>query len=236
MPKTQSASDNMTAADPSPRRARVGLPQAARDLAAFAGVVAWAAVERWQARDVVWGLWISSLVVGYCIIVLSIVRAVRRHSSTAPRWVSVAGGVALLAFFTVHFGGFHFVHGIFLNALFPLVGEEGRLASPAVMAGAALWSFWPLVLASLVSRLADFRRASEVEGFDRGVGAAYGSVVRMHLLIFVFVGLHFAGLGGLAVYVALAAYFFPWGAVRGASSDGSQTTLTSPHVPMTRVS
>jgi hypothetical protein len=40
--------------------------------------------------------------------------------------------------------------------------------------------------------------------------APYANVIRMHVLIFVFAGLHIMNLGGLAVYPVLAAYFFPW--------------------------
>jgi hypothetical protein len=36
----------------------------------------------------------------------------------------------------------------------------------------------------------------------------------MHLLIFVFAGLHMTGLSRLAIIPVLAAYFFPWKAVR----------------------
>ena len=32
----------------------------------------------------------------------------------------IVGGLFLLGFFTLHFGGFHFVHSVFLNAFFPI--------------------------------------------------------------------------------------------------------------------
>jgi len=38
---------------------------------------------------------------------------------------SMMGGVFLLAFFTVDFGLFHFVHSMFLQQLFPF-GRDGR--------------------------------------------------------------------------------------------------------------
>lgn len=186
-----------------------------RDLVAFTGVVVWAALEGWEARDVVWGLWISSLTVGYSIIVISIVRGARRGTSGTFPWLAVAGGIAMLAFFTVHFGGFHFVHGVFLNGFFPIVGSDAGFPNLFVLVGAALTAFWPLVAGSMLSRFGDLRRASDAERLDGGVGAAYGGVVRMHLLIFVFAGLHMARLSGLAVYATLAAYFFPWGSVFG---------------------
>ena len=36
----------------------------------------------------------------------------------------IVGGLFLLAFFTVHFGLFHFVHSMFVNQFFPI--ESGQ--------------------------------------------------------------------------------------------------------------
>jgi hypothetical protein len=38
----------------------------------------------------------------------------------------------------------------------------------------------------------------------------YANVVRMHLLIFIFAGLHGAGLAELGIYPVLLFYFVPW--------------------------
>ena len=51
------------------RNSAVGSRDLALDLLAFAGTVACATIFRWEARDVIWGLWISSLTVGYATIV-----------------------------------------------------------------------------------------------------------------------------------------------------------------------
>jgi hypothetical protein len=224
------------------------------DLFAFAGTVVAASVFRWQARDVIWGLWISSLTVGYATIVLTIVRGVRAVQ-TAYRVLAIVGGLGMLAFFTFHFGMFHFVHGVFLNGFFPLMDNDGGFPNLAAMATRSLVLFWPLVLATLLSRLPDIMPGASVEGRVRrgdrpltssavgepkpagspgrdsivGPGAdtpaglpalgkdsfaaAYANVVRMHILIFAFAGLHLAGLSRLAIIPVLAAYFFPWKAV-----------------------
>src|SRR4051795_480538 len=91
------------------------------DLLAFAlglGVAWW---ERWQATDLIWSLWLSSLVVGYAMIVWSIFGPIlfigshawldRRELTGISIGASVLGGAAvvlgalfLLAFFTFHFG------------------------------------------------------------------------------------------------------------------------------------
>lgn len=187
------------------------------DLFAFAGTVAAATIFRWQARDVIWGLWISSLTVGYATIVMTIVRGVRAVEKEF-RALAVVGGLGTLAFFTFHFGMFHFVHGVFLNGFFPLIESGGALAGLPQMAARSLVLFWPLVLASLLARLPDVfpeavgsaKRVTLNSMGKDSFAAPYNNVVRMHVLIFVFAGLHAADLSRLAIIPVLAAYFFPW--------------------------
>lgn len=190
-----------------------GKRDVALDLFAFAGTVAVATFFRWEARDVIWGLWISSLVVGYATIVSNVVRGVR-HVLGEYKALAYVGALGALAFFTVHFGMFHFVHAVFLNGFFPLVEEgNGFPSMPALVARSAA-SFWPLVVASFLSRLSDIFPDSPAPSGKEAISAPYGNVVRMHLLIFVFAGLHVANLSRLAIIPVLAAYFFPWKAVR----------------------
>jgi len=192
------------------------------DVAAFVATVVWATIGGWQARDIVWALWVSSLVVGYATIVTSIVRGVRENKKGLGV-LAVLGGVGLLTFFTFHFGMFHFVHGVFLNMFFPLV-EDGKTPGSILAFGvAALANYWPFVLFTLVSRIDDVGGPGGVRSGSDGMTAPYKNVVRMHLLIFIFAGLHAAGLTRFAIYPVLAAYFFPWGALsrqaRAASAE-----------------
>ncbi|MCK4916585.1 MAG: hypothetical protein KAS89_10445, partial [Candidatus Eisenbacteria sp.] len=180
----------------------------------FAGTVACATVFRWEARDVIWGLWISSLTVGYATIVSNVVRGVRdvggRH-----RIIAAVGAAGTLAFFTVHFGMFHFVHAVFLNGFFPLVESGDGFPDFLGMVVESARSFWPLIVASFLSRLSNIVPDSTAPSGKDSFAAPYGNVVRMHLLIFVFAGLHMADLSRLAILPVLAAYFFPWRAVLG---------------------
>lgn len=138
------------------------------DLLAFAGVLALAWVLDWKTTDLVWSLWLSSLVVGYAMIVWSIFGPVvlLGRGVIADQTIRIngrevaagalgggallAGGLFMLAFFTVHFGMFHFVHSIFLRAFFPLDGA--RPAMPGL--GFYLevfrryWVFLPLAFLS----------------------------------------------------------------------------------------
>jgi hypothetical protein len=185
----------------------------ALDLFAFAGTVACATIFRWEARDVIWGLWISSLTVGYATIVSNVVRGVRSVLG-GYRFLAVLGGLGTLAFFTFHFGMFHFVHSVFLNGFFPLLESGDGFPHLFDLVGAALASYWPLVAASFLSRLSDIFPSSPTPPGKDSFAAPYANVVRMHLLIFVFAGLHMTGLSRLAIIPVLAAYFFPWKAVR----------------------
>ena len=197
----------------------VGRRDLALDLLAFAGTVACATVFRWQARDVIWGLWISSLTVGYATIVSNVVRGVRGVLGSY-RVVALIGGIGALAFFTFHFGMFHFVHAVFLSGFFPLGGAvDGPFDFLHIVATSAA-SFWPLIVASFLLRLSDIFPGFPAPSGKDSFAAPYANVIRMHLLIFVFAGLHMADLSRLAILPVLAAYFFPWKAVFQRSRQG----------------
>ncbi len=180
---------------------------------AFAATVVLAAWLRWEAGDLIWGLWVSSLCVGYTYIVTTIVMSVVQAEGAA-RIAMAGGGLFMLAFFTVHFGMFHFVHSLFLNGFFPLVEEGEGFPNLAAILGTALRSYWPIVAATFVSRWTDFpfRQKIKLSGHATMM-MPYANVIRMHLLIFVFAGLNAAGLSNYAIYPVLIAYFFPWGAM-----------------------
>jgi hypothetical protein len=136
------------------------------------GVAWWAG---WETTDLVWSLWLSSLVVGYAMIVWSIfgpgsliVRGAWRDramlgelpvgKSVAGLAVLAVGGMFLLAFFTFHFGMFHFVHSQFLGFLFPLEGA----GTQSGMAGIGTYievvrRYWIFLPAAFIAERAAFR-------------------------------------------------------------------------------
>jgi len=194
------------------------------DLIAFLGTAAAAVVLRWEVRELVWGLWLSSLVIGYATIVLSIGRqywftkepAVKGEFHGAARVVvrllTIFLGLFALAFFTVHFGGFHLGHGAFLNQFFPVTPADGSDvfaylgALPTIVALG-----WPMVFGSAISSRNDLMNADS----DAGMMRPYLNVVRMHLLIFVFAGAAAANLDQRWLYlIVLLFYFFPFREVR----------------------
>ena len=266
-----------------------------RDVLSFAATVMIAAWQGWVAKDIIWGLWISSLLIGYSFLVTMILSSYIRGSVPmdkkwkaktktdaikAKRYSPIVMNVAItiaafmflgpksgiawfvllvcalfsalnlivsgdegtgsrsfgsvflrrftaltpsvlfmLGFFTVHFGGFHFVHGLFLNGFFPLLewnpfGESpgGVFSGFTLIISKAFTEYWPFILFSAVSRFGDYRKAFN-DKKEPNMFLPYLNVIRMHILIFVFAGLHAAGLESYAVYPVLIFYFFPAGSI-----------------------
>ncbi len=104
------------------------------DLAAFALGLGLAYALAWQTADLVWSLWLGSLVIGYLTILTTLgsagltwLRLCRHPDLTAGHRAPLAlggilAGLFTLAFFSVHFCGFHAGHSVFLNSFFPLEG------------------------------------------------------------------------------------------------------------------
>jgi hypothetical protein len=198
-----------------------------------------AVFQQWQAKDLVWSLWISSLIIGYAFIVTSALsvffRPLTPNSGAAAGRQSLFAALSLppaliflgrclsvaflLLFFTIHFGMFHFVHGLFLNMFLPLTDWRPFGRTPDDVSGYFIWSigltarsYWPFIALSALSRLGDFGKALKAPG-GPNMSMPYANVVRMHIMIFVFAGLYGAGLAAYAVYPVLVLYFFPAGSI-----------------------
>lgn len=124
---------------------------------------------QWETRDLVWSLWLSSLVIGYAMIVWAIFRpainVTREASGNGAPAVGAAamgglffvGGLFMLAFFTVHFGMFHLVHSVFLNSFFPV--EPGlKISMPsAQLYGEVFQRYWWFLPAAAMAERAAFQ-------------------------------------------------------------------------------
>jgi len=124
------------------------------DLVAFALglVLAWAL--RWETRDLIWSLWLGSLVLGYLTIFATIVGGVAasiRSLSNPPSTdgadprplmaMAVGGGLFLLLFFSFHFCAFHAGHATFLAIFFPLPGINSPHILLTFLNPLRLWAF-----------------------------------------------------------------------------------------------
>jgi hypothetical protein len=202
--------------------------------------VAWFA--KWRTTDLVWSLWLSSLTVGYAMIVWRLSAPLREFGVNAPReqspgtgWAKAATGGLLgvgfllgLAFFTVHFGGFHLVHSMFLNYFFPLDPHAARGFPTLATYAEVTRRYWVFLPVAFLAERGAFRRPEPDHGAVTPEAIArrkargdpmmqpYKNVIRLHLLIFFFAFAHFARLENFAIYaVVYAAYFFPWRLLRG---------------------
>lgn len=222
------------------------------DALAFAVGLGLAWQFKWETRDLVWSLWLSSAVIGYAMIVWSIFGGGasiatkawqgreqvegNRGRLAAGGAVMLAGGLFMLAFFTVHFGMFHFVHSVFLNGFFPVgPGLTKSFPGPGLYWEVFQRYWWFLPAAAIAERAAFklpfdapaqppdtsvkaedvARRLGKPKKEFTGLMAPYKNVVRLHLLIFFFAAAHFARLDNFLVYaVVYAVYFFPWRLVK----------------------
>ncbi len=202
----------------------------------------------WNSTDLVWSLWLSSLVIGYALIVwrlsgpwrelvhgIATDRGNRTRALGAKLLIIGLMGLGTLfgvAFFTVHFGGFHFVHSVFLDAFFPVAGD-GQAAKGMPEASVyleVLRRYWWFLPAAFLAERAAFRTpppdtAVTPQAIARrkakgdALMAPYKNVIRMHLLIFFFAGAHALHLENFAIYaVVFAVYFFPWRLLRRAEA------------------
>jgi Family of unknown function (DUF6498) len=230
------------------------------DLLAFAGGLAAARWAGWHTGDLIWSLWLSSLVVGYSTIVWMICQPVfelgaaswrdRALMASMPRalptfWAILAAGALFgLAFFTIHFGMFHYIHSRILLSFFPIT--VAGAASPAIQPAWAVYAevarrYWGFLPSAFLSHRAAFLRKPlslngnlSVDTFARGgkfgrlIAEPYQNVLRMHALIFFFFLAHFIGLESFGVYaVVYAVYFFPWRLVERRPTTAASISIAS---------
>ncbi|RDE25209.1 hypothetical protein DV711_06550 [Motiliproteus coralliicola] len=122
------------------------------DLVAFLVGLGIAYAMQWQTRDLVWSLWLCSLVLGYLTLLSAILAgavAVIRGASQPgvnrgvllPLLLAIGGGgLFFLAFFSFHFGAFHAGHSVFLNSFFPIEGMPDDGFGDAFMNPLLLWT------------------------------------------------------------------------------------------------
>jgi hypothetical protein len=240
------------------------------DLVAFLVGLAVVWVRGWSTTDLIWSLWLSSLVVGYALIVWAVLQPAlellglgwrhRAEVEASPAWrdpaqrtlflaIALAGAALYLAFFTFHFGGFHFIQSRFLLDAYPL-GFAHHEMNRATLAE-VVRRYWPALPSAFLARRYAFtrrmfggiRRLAERgtasartsvatrsrwdEMAESRVSGPYLQVMRMHVVIIAFGAVHAAQRESFAVFAVIyALYFFPWRLLR--RSRVADTTLATP--------
>ena len=212
-------------------------------LFSFLATLMLAVAQQWQVTDLVWSLWISSLVLGHGYLLTGIVsRALRGVDGLESTWGKamdalvgedktpwppiVLGMLFVIAFFSVHFIMFHFVHSVFLNLFFPLYGDGTGFPRLLPVVGICIVRYWPVVLFSAITQLTSFLEVAESTG-SNFLSMPYRNVVKMHISIFVFAGLSFTNISGLALYYVLILYFFPFGSLKSFLASRKKLTADS---------
>lgn len=187
-----------------------------RDWGTFAAGLAATWFLGWSTRDLLWGMWISSLVSGFVFFSGSGVKKLIGEQ-TGDVIVGTIGLMFGLGFFALHFGMFHYIQGSILDLLIPLEPDPGRVYVGKLtwkgvrefsMAGTvltALAKYWVLIGATLaygfLSGIPDMQ--DRKESFR-----PYIFVLKMHFLMFFLAGLYAIGLESFPVYVIVLLFFF----------------------------
>lgn len=202
----------------------------------------------WNNTDLIWSFWTTSLIVGNVALLRALVGPVHwlMNKTTAAEWTELRtaplsrklGGLvlalflaahhlALVAFLVLHFSVFHMGHAWVLQGLFPhpalVQAADGWSDTPMLDAARILlMSYWLVVFQKL---LFDHMEAKTMEDVEPSLGEAvkrpYLQVVRIHLLIFVVVGLDaLEAPRGLTYGVLFTIFFFPLEVFRATEAVG----------------
>jgi Family of unknown function (DUF6498) len=154
--------------------------------------------------------------------------------------VLLIGALFLLAFFTVHFGMFHYIHSQILISFFP-IGTARAMDAGMSTYVEIVRRYWPALPSAFIAHRAAFLRKplsldrdlslTALAGNNKFRGLMtepYRNVMRMHILIFFFFFAHFAKLENFLVYaVVYAVYFFPWRLLRRAAIPAASVSTAS---------
>ena len=189
-----------------------------------------ARIENWTAANMMWSLWITSLTIGYCYLFAGIISSTLRSQTIAVGGlinrlfqVSIPSGIKFafvfisivfqLAFFTLHFGFFHFVFSVFLNDLFPIIDRPfERFSDFLFFIGISLKAYWPVILFVGLASMRKFQRILSQREVDY-VKSAYINIIKIFVSIFLFTGFSFTRIQAWVLPVIFIIYFFPLSAV-----------------------
>jgi hypothetical protein len=150
----------------------------------------------WGAAPLVFLYWLENIIVGAVALARMIAASVKFS------YFGLAGMLFLGPFFAVHYGGFTFVHGIFVAAFAGMeTGQGPAFLSPVGLVENALTSaphmttfIGAIIAVQIFLYIRDFIMRGQYKEADvaEEMGAPYARVVVLHIGIF-------AGAGGLAL-------------------------------------
>lgn len=178
-------------------RAGLERPSGRLLIAVNAGVLVGALLFGWSIFEIIFLFWAENVIIGI-INVLKMLTArpgseppAGDQGQASPAPMTVAGWIGTLffaAFFTVHYGGFCYGHGVFVLSIFNEQGEFGDdllAAVPALLSGGLALSLALLATSHLFSFVTNYLGSGE---FRRTSAQAlmvrpYGRIVALHVTI-----------------------------------------------------
>jgi hypothetical protein len=184
------------------------------DLLAFIITVIFAVVMKWEAGDLIWGFWTSSLCYGFAFVCVGFLSSVL-HAEDMTQIYLILLGPFILAFYTFFLVIGHWILIFFLSGFFPLVEGQKMFANFFVTLSVALEAYWPIVLLTFVSRFCDLPfSGADFYGGTIPFHKPILSIYRIFLLILVLLGLYAINIENFAIFAVLFVYFVPWDKLR----------------------
>lgn len=188
------------------------------EIFAFGGTLALAYFSGWRAKDLIWSLWLSSLVVGFLSVLVSGGRRIIRPDATmVERAFSIIGALGAILTFSVHFGLFHYVYASILDLLMPLMDHPGRVYVGKLTwmggtsfsfwetLGIAIVQYWPVVLLNVMRDRQSVLASSVMTGKET---APYLIILKLHFLVMGLGACYGLGLDSFPVYAAVYTLLF----------------------------
>lgn len=183
------------------------------EAATFAGTLALAFGLGWRTSDLIWGLWASSLTIGFVVVFAGGVRRILRPNATIlERIFSSIGAIGSLVLFSVHFGSAHYLYAAILDLLMPLMDHPGRVyVGKLTWTGGTSFSFWetleialatywPMVLLNGVRDRTAIGKSTATTGKE---AEPYGAILKLHFLVMGLGASYAIGLDSFPVYAVV---------------------------------
>ena len=180
------------------------------DMLAFFGSLSLTFFLGWSSKDLLWGLWLTSFLGGiayttWCLVI----RKLLTQESAPQRIFMAAAGLIGVAFFSVHFGMFHYVYASMLDLPWPLRNDPGRVyVGHLTWSGVSNFSFFETLLLAIqnywmLAFINIGRDHASLFRFDAKYdnSQAYTKVLKLHFVMMLMVFLNFLGLESFALFV-----------------------------------
>jgi hypothetical protein len=180
------------------------------DLLIFIIIFLLAVYQNWSPYDLIWQMWISSLVVGAFSILIDSCKIFVSSQTKSLLLLCLAIMKALFIIF--HFSFFHYVQGVLLSIILPpeelsFTFYKNFIPLPFELIRICLKEYYIFIGLSILAIHNPFE--IKKQRIANSFLAPYFHVFRMHLLIFLYFIYLALNIQGYVLYLTLLLYFFP---------------------------